>query len=185
MSAKQEGLSRARMIFYLAIIGLSLPIMYLGLVRHMRFFEVPSKSMLPVLEPGDYIMTVTESHYVHGDIVVLQDPTEDGSYIVKRIVGLPGDTVEVVPGAVIVNGVPLDEPYLREQVRYTLEPTLVPEGGLFVLGDNRNESEDSSRWSFSESGGWRRCVALDTIIGRVRYRYLPRARASAIPSAGR
>jgi signal peptidase I len=82
-----------------------------------------------------------------GDVVVFQSPTTPDHNLVKRIIGLPGDTVLIETGTVFVNGTALDEPYLENKATYTYpqndEPLTVPEGQYFVLGDNRPHSGDS------------------------------------------
>ena len=71
---------------------------------------------------------------------------------IKRVIGLPGETVEVRDGLVFINGEPLDEPYIAEPPRYTYGPVTIPEGQYFVLGDNRNLSNDSHEWGLLEPG---------------------------------
>lgn len=134
-------------------------------LRHMRFFLVPTNSMVPTLQPRDYIMTMSDPEYERGDIVVLEDPENEGEYIVKRIVGLPGDTLAIDAGALFLNGKYASEPYIREPMEQTMAPVTLPEGQAWVLGDNRNESDDSLRWGHG--------VYLSTVVGRVRYIYSP------------
>ena len=122
----------------------------------VRLIGVDGSSMYPTLEDHS-IMLVSNLNYdpARGDIVVLR---KEGFYgdqpIVKRIIATGGDTVDIDPasGDVIVNGVVLDEPYIAEKIN-TLEkmgdiayPQTVPEGCVFVMGDNRNASTDS-RWA--------------------------------------
>jgi signal peptidase I len=80
-----------------------------------------------------------------GDVIIfhfLLDPEQD---LIKRVIGLPGETIEVQDGIVTVNGTPLDEPYITEPPSYN-GTWVVPEGQYFVLGDNRNDSRDSHQW---------------------------------------
>jgi signal peptidase I len=92
-----------------------------------------------------------------GDVVVFRPPIKrEGDYI-KRIIGLPGDTIEVKRGAVYVNDTNLDEPYVKESTDYTLSSVTVPVDNYFVLGDNRNSSNDSHN-------GW--MVPRQNIIGK-------------------
>lgn len=173
---------KRRQIGYAVILVVSLILLYFLVVREMRFFRVPSSSMEPTLLPGDFILTLSESAYHRGDIVVLDDPEIASGYLVKRIAGVAGDRVRLEYGALLINGEYASEPYLPEPVNYTMaEEVLVPEGGVFVLGDNRNHSGDSSNWR--ENPGWEGpCLAVETITGKVRYRYLPVNRMRAIRS---
>lgn len=142
---------------------------YLGLYRHMRFFLVPSASMEPTLQIGDQLVTLNHSTYQRGDIVVLEDPEDPAGYIVKRIIATQGDTVDIAGGAVVVNGEYLSEPYTASPGAYDYGPYAVPEGCVFLLGDNRNNSEDSHTWT-------RPAVSAETIVGKVRFIYYPYAR---------
>jgi len=167
-----EKVSRLRLVYYALILLIAPILIYLFLGRDMRFFLVPSGSMEPTLAPGDYLLTLTKDHYDRGDIIVLVDPDEAQSYIVKRLVGITGDTVEIKGGALFLNGQYVSEPYLPEFMAQDMNPAVVPEGGVFVLGDNRNHSEDSSKNGQS--------LPVNTIIGEVRLRYLPLDRAGVI-----
>lgn len=118
------------------------------LIRTFVFepFRVEGSSMADTLHNGE-IMFVTKFDYLAGDpdrfdVVICHYPnrTED---FVKRVVGLPGDTVSVSGGLLTVNDVTYDEPYLTHRPDYTLKPYTVPEGMYFVLGDNRSNSNDS------------------------------------------
>ncbi len=103
-----------------------------------------------------------------GDVVVFEysaDPNQRD--FIKRVIAVPGQTVQVEAGVVMVDGVPLDEPYVSEAPNYTLPPTLVTEGSLFVLGDNRNNSLDSHVFGL---------VDASTVIGRADFRYWPAGR---------
>ena len=99
-----------------------------------------------------------------GEVIVFrypQDPTRD---FVKRVIGLPGETVEIHRGTVKIDGVALEEPYLVERDLSSLGPTLVPPESYFVIGDNRNGSSDSRHWG---------PVPLENIVGKVLVRYWP------------
>jgi signal peptidase I len=153
---RQAGLY---VLFILCMIGL-----YFFAWRGMRFFLVPSRSMEPALLPGDQIITLKEKEYQRGDIVVVDDKT--AGYIVKRIIGLPGDRLEVQGGALYLNGAYVSEPYIMEPIAYVLAPAVtVPAGKVFLLGDNRNLSEDSHM----DGRAW----AMNAVIGRVVFTYYP------------
>lgn len=143
---------------------------YAFFVLGLRTFHVPSASMQPTLLEGDQLFTIERETYIRGDIVVIRDH-EDGGYIVKRIVGLGGDTLTVKAGALYINGEYASEPYLLEEMEYVFpdpgSATVLP-GQAFVLGDNRNKSDDSSVDLITES--------VEDIVGVVKFIYYPYAR---------
>ena len=149
--------------------------LYFFAYRGGRFFLVPSGSMIPTLLEGDQIVTLREPAYKRGDVVVLRDPEDRKSYVVKRIVAASGDTVLIDAGALYVNGDYVSEPYTREPPDYSMLPYSVPEGRVFLLGDNRNDSEDSHLWKD-------KAQPLDEIIGKVRFIYYPFDRAGVFQS---
>ena len=126
-----------------------------------QMFYIPSGSMLPTLQIGDRIVVDELSYHLHGvrrgDIVVFRrPPLEQANYsdLVKRVIGLPGDTISSVDGRVYIDGKPLDEPWLPQPPPTTTpsplsdgfslqRPYTVPTGEYFVMGDNRTDSEDS------------------------------------------
>lgn len=163
-----------------ALLLLSLLGFYFFAWRNARFFIVPTGSMEPTLYPEDMIVTLEQSKYQRGDIVVAYD---DGDYVVKRIVGLPGDNISVMDGALFINGKYASEPYMFEPMDYFIErPVRVPDGRFFFLGDNRNHSEDSSLGFIAGSGERVRSNPyaylgyLDLIIGKVHFIYYPYSR---------
>ena len=109
--------------------------------------------MFPNLHNGEYILVNKLSYLLHapqrGDIVVFQavpalQPDRD---FIKRIIAVPGDTVAVRGGSVYINGHRLPEPYIHQPADYTFVTRTVPKDDYFVLGDNRNNSYDSSKWT--------------------------------------
>ena len=112
---------------------------------------IPSGSMLPTIQLQDRVM-VNKFIYrftdpERGDIIVFDPPiTSDLDYI-KRVIGLPGEVIEIRDHKVWVNGESLNEPYLQEEIDYEFGPVEVPTGSYLVLGDNRNHSYDSHLWT--------------------------------------
>ena len=99
-----------------------------------------------------------------GDIIVFRWPRNDRQILVKRVIGVPGDTIQIESGRVIRNGVVLDEPYVIHNSNETLIDRVIPLGKYIVMGDNRLESDDSRHW------GW---VPEENIIGEVLLNYWP------------
>jgi signal peptidase I len=122
-----------------------------GVVRPfiVEAFYIPSESMVPTLEVGDrvfvnkFIYRFNEPE--HGDIVVFENVEGESEDLIKRIVGLPGDRVAVFDGVLFVNGERWEEPYVNKRFpdNSSYGPTTVPEGEIFVMGDNRSNSRDS------------------------------------------
>ena len=114
-------------------------------------FRIEGHSMLPTLQEGEYVIINKLSYYLEdpdrGDIIVLHFPNDRSRDFIKRVVGVPGDRIEVSNGVVKVNGIALDEPYINANPSYAGSWD-VPEEHYFVLGDNRNNSSDSHNWSF-------------------------------------
>jgi len=114
---------------------------------------VPTNSMYPTIEGGDRVIMLKFPYYFgflpeRQDVVVFAAPQEfdNEEDLLKRVIGLPGDTVEVKDGKVYVNGTALTEPYLYESPVYDYDAITVPENCYFMLGDNRNRSRDSHMW---------------------------------------
>lgn len=100
----------------------------------------------------------------YGDVIAFTYPVDTSKGFVKRVIGLPGDIIELDKGQVIRNGEALDEPYVVNNDGRSIEPVTVPEGTYYVLGDNRPISNDSRNWGF---------VAEEFIIGRAWFSYWP------------
>ncbi|MDR1603417.1 MAG: signal peptidase I [Gracilibacteraceae bacterium] len=131
---------------------------------------VPTGSMLPTIQLNDRLF-VDKLFYKmqgidRGDIIVFHAPenvTEEKD-MVKRVIGLPGETLEIKGGLVYINEQALNEPYVAEAPNYTFGPVAIPEEAYFVMGDNRNRSLDSHVWGF---------LADSYITGRIWVRYYP------------
>lgn len=160
----------------------------------IQAFFIPSASMLPTLDRGDRVIVSKVPYYFHpprrGDVVVFEDPNGKGTQrgivggavhwlfqglgghpdnedFIKRVIGLPGDTVWAKGGVVFVNGEGLDEPYTQTRTA-NFRRTRVPAGKLFVLGDNRSDSLDS-RFGLG-------FVPIDHVIGKAYVRVWPPSR---------
>jgi signal peptidase I len=132
--------------------------------------KVEGTSMQPHLANQDrifvnrFIYRFADIH--RGDVVVFWYPKDRSKSFIKRVVGIPGDGVEIRDGAVYVNGLKIEEPYIgREYQDFRSYPKIVvPPGQYFVLGDHRNSSNDSRHWGF---------VARDLIYGKAIFSYWP------------
>ncbi len=116
----------------------------------VKVSNVNGRSMANTLQHGDtLIITAHDFNVENGDIVIISQPNAYNEVLVKRVIATSGQTVDIdaVTHKVYVDGVELDEPYIREKTKVTGDafeyPVTVPEGCLFVMGDNRNESGDS------------------------------------------
>lgn len=120
----------------------------------IQAFWIPSTSMVPTLEISDRVLVAKFWYYLpkispkRGQIVVFKYPQDTRKDYVKRIIGLPGDTVEMRSGIVYVNGKELFEDYVKNTDDYTMPMITVPEKSYFCLGDNRPNSQDSRFWGF-------------------------------------
>lgn len=116
--------------------------------------QIPSGSMEPTILIGDRVWTdkllLKLGEIKRGDIVVFTPPdsVESEYPYIKRVIGLPGETVEIRNGKVLINGQPLDEPYVAEEAMTPYGPETVPAGKYLVMGDNRNHSNDGRFWGF-------------------------------------
>lgn len=142
-------------------------VLYFGINAVSVRVRVDGFSMNPTLQDGEYILVNRLAYKignpVRGDIVVFSFPMDPRQDLIKRVIGLPGESISVQDGKVMINGVPLEEPYIAAPPIYngTWE---VPEGQLFVLGDNRNESKDSHEWGL---------LPVENVVGRAILIYWP------------
>ena len=134
--------------------------------------SVSGSSMEPTLHHGDQLimdkLTYHFSEPERFDIIVFPFRYEENTYYVKRIIGLPGETVTIVDGKVYIDGSeePLDEPYLPEPMEGSFGPYVVPEGAYFMMGDNRNHSQDARYWTNT-------FVYEDQMVAKVIFSYFP------------
>ena len=138
--------------------------------------KVEGTSMAPKLEPQDRLFVNKFVYYFsdikRGDIVVFWYPQDHTKSFIKRVIGLPGDTVEIRSGVVFVNGEKLSEPYLPQEPDYkSYPPEVVPPHNYFVLGDHRSSSNDSRDWG---------SVPKQNIFGEAMFRYWPLSKIGSI-----
>lgn len=157
----------------LIVIALCLALLIRTFVAEPRY--IPSDSMLPTLEIGDRVVVEKISYRFHPpateDIVVFDPPqnlqvlgyAKDQAFI-KRVIGESGQIVTIAHHQVYLNSEPLQEDYIAEPPAYNWGPERVPENEFFMMGDNRNDSNDSHVWGF---------LPQKNIIGRARFRFWP------------
>lgn len=167
---------RRTILEWVGVIGGGIAIALLVEAFLIQAFWIPSPSMAPTLEVGDRVLVNKLSYRLHdvhrGDVVVFERPPDasngegDGiKDLIKRVVAIGGDTVEARDGVVFVNGQILDEPYLEPGTSTNdLERQTIPADHVFVMGDNRTNSQDSRIFG---------AIAEDDIVGRAFVRVLP------------
>jgi signal peptidase I len=131
--------------------------------------RVYGQSMEPTLRSDQRLVIEKLSYQFHsprrGDVVVLRVPEQSDELLIKRVVGLPGETIDIREGRVYVDGKPLDEPYVHQATRDNQQdPVIVPPLHVFVMGDNRGFSNDSRSFGV---------VPLSHIVGRAWFSYWP------------
>lgn len=174
-----SGVSKEVLLLVALVVIIVLPIRFFI----AQPFVVRGESMYPTFENGDYLI-VDELTYrlndpVRGDVVVFRYPNNPDIFYIKRVIGLPGETVHIRRGEVSVTTVSgedvvIPEPYvITEDATYTLERTLGA-GQYFVMGDNRPKSSDSRVWG---------ALPEENILGRAFFRLLPFKDAEVLPGA--
>jgi len=134
-------------------------------------YSIPAQSMYPTLHVGDYITVDTKHDQpVVGDVVVFKYPKKPEQDYIKRVAGVSNDTLEIKDGIVIINGTPANKltvPEADRQATYstTMAPLQIPNNMFFVLGDNRDKSNDSRFWGF---------VPINNYVGKAAYIWLSR-----------
>lgn len=170
---KKENSIKAEILSWLQILVTAACIAFVLNTFIIANSRVPTGSMENTIMTNDRVIGSRLSYRFsspeRGDIVIFRFPDDESVYYVKRVIGLPGDTVDIVDGAVYLNGsdTPLEEPYLRQK----MEPEEamhfeVPEDSYFMMGDNRNYSYDARYWT-------NHFVHKDKLIAKVLFRYWP------------
>jgi signal peptidase I len=141
----------------------------------VRAYAIPTGSMAPTLKAGDRVgVQLAGSQPRRGEVWVFRMPPaskQTPNQGAKRIIGLPGETVEIASGRVLIDGKTLNEPYGPGPMSYTMPPLKLGADEYFVLGDSRNTSFDSHDWG---------PVPRDHMVGRVKVRYWPLRRAGGL-----
>ena len=165
--------------------GILAVLIFLALHLSVQNYRVEGPSMRPTLDEGEYVIVNKllylrlEPHELarlvpyldvednrslfpfhepsHGEVVIFRFPKDESRDFIKRVIGVPGDTIEIKSGQVIRNGVVVDEPYVTLRDGTSMAPVVVPPDAYFVLGDNRRASNDSRDWG---------AVPAENIIGR-------------------
>ncbi len=137
-------------------------------------FRIESVSMLPNLVEGEYVIVDKVSYSLHaperGDIVVIK--RVGAPDLIKRVIGLPGETIEVHGGQTFINGVALNEPYVAHPPTYDLPATTVEPDRVYVLGDNRSNSQDSHIFG---------SISKEDLVGRAWIIYWPPPNWQIVP----
>lgn len=133
----------------LAVVLIAVGVFFLLRVT-IQSFVVVGSSMEPNLEDGQRLLVNKVVYRLRepqrGEVIVFHPPTGKSVDFIKRIIALPGDTIEITDGAVYINDSAIDEPYIQAAPSYTMAKKEILEGEYFVLGDNRNNSNDSHSW---------------------------------------
>jgi signal peptidase I len=147
-------------------------------------FVVAGNSMVPTFQNANYLiideLTYHFSQPARGDVIVFHPPTDMSTYYIKRVIGIPGDTIKIDDGIVTIinknhpNGIALTEPYINQDTTVVHSETVVPDGMYFVMGDNRGVSFDSRRWGL---------LPRKNITGRAFLRIFPLKELSVFPGA--
>ena len=134
--------------------------------------QIPSGSMENTIMTGDRVIgnrfAYSFSDPQRFDIIIFRYPDDERQLFIKRIIGLPGETVEIRDGKIYLNGSdePLEDVQTKETMVGSFGPYTVPENSYFVMGDNRNDSKDSRYWTNT-------FVTKDEILGKAIFRYWP------------
>lgn len=138
-------------------------------------YRIEGPSMLPTLHTGEQVLVNKMGYYFEepdrGDIIVLRSPEGDTKNLIKRVIGLPGDTIEIRDSQVRINGVVLNEPYINSPATNRGE-WVVPDNHVFVMGDNRPVSHDSRAFSY---------LPYEDVVGKVWAIYWPFSDAALAP----
>ncbi|AET68219.1 signal peptidase I [Desulfosporosinus orientis DSM 765] len=170
--AKRQGSSKKKLFELLEILFFAFILSWGLRSTIIEAATIPTPSMSPTIQVNDRVL-VDKMYYKfsgisRGDIIVFNPPENvnnpKGDPWIKRVIGLPGDTVQIKDGKVFVNDEALAEPYEKAKPNYSYGPLIVPQNSYFVLGDNRNDSYDSHYWGV---------LPAKNTIGKAMLKYWP------------
>jgi signal peptidase I len=170
MQSEEQLKPRGRSAFRELVETILFTLLIYFLVRFFLFenYRVVGHSMDPTLEDEQYLVVSKLSYRIgepqRGDIIVFEDPHDASRKLIKRVIGLPGEEVEIQQGQVYIDGQMLDEPYIDGPGHYSVPASFIPAGEYYVLGDNRNNSSDSHSWG---------ALNGDRIVGKAWLSYWP------------
>lgn len=178
MQAQEQPRSRAKSALRELVETILFTLLIYVLVRTFLFenYRVVGHSMEPTLQDDQFLVVSKLGYRLHepqrGDIIVFRDPRSNDRKLIKRVIGLPGETVQVHGGQVSVDDQVLDEPYITEPGHYNQPPSLIPDDHFYVLGDNRDNSSDSHSWG---------TMSREEIVGKAWLTYWPPRLWGVIP----
>lgn len=166
---KNKDYILAELLSYVKVLGVAIIIAFIFNKCIVVNAKTPTTSMENTIMPGDRYFGFRLSYMFdepkRQDIVIFEFPDDESQTFVKRIIGIPGDIVEIKNDKVYVNGEPLDEPYLKEPMKLHQNMTfIVPQDCYFMMGDNRNISKDARYWTNT-------FVKKDKILGKAIFKY--------------
>ena len=136
-------------------------VIFFGINTTLQTFVIVGASMEPSFYERERLLVSKAGYFfsdpARGDVIIFKPPGQRNGDYIKRVIAIPGDTVEIKAGTVYINDSPLDEPYILHHPRYTVPKTGIEDNSYFVLGDNRSNSNDSH-------SGW--LVPRENIIGK-------------------
>ena len=147
------------------------------LVNKLAYISLPGefRSYIPFMDGSDRSDIIPFQSPQRGEVVIFRYPNDPRRDFVKRVVGLPGDVLEIRDGRLLVNGEYMAEPYVTKPDRSDMSPVLVPERSYFVLGDNRGLSNDSRDWG---------TVPYENLVGKAWFTYWPFDRLASVGGLG-
>ena len=147
------------------------------LVNKLAYISLPGelRSYIPFMDGSDRSDIIPFQTPQRGEVIIFRYPNDPTRDFVKRVMGLPGDVLEIRDGRLLVNGEYMAEPYVTKPDRSDMSPVLVPERSYFVLGDNRGLSNDSRDWG---------PVPYENLVGKAWFTYWPFDRLASVGGLG-